>query len=67
MAIRKLPQSPPLQDQVLNQMKFGIENPLGADIPEPVVTSLAGYDGSENFLRAFFTMWTCRFLKRGLT
>ena len=56
MANRNSPQSPPLQDQVPNQMRIGIEIPLDPDIPEPELTpsSVAGDDGSDNFLGLFY-------------
>ena len=45
-------QSPPLKDQVLNQMGIGVEIALDPDIPKPEVTPspVAGDHGSDNFL-----------------
>ena len=56
MANRNTPQSPPLQDQVPNQMTIGIEILLDPDMPEPVLTRspVAGDDGSDNFLGLFY-------------
>ena len=47
MANRNSPQYPPLQDQVPNQMRFGIEIPLDPDMPEPELTPspVTGEDG----------------------
>ena len=52
MANRTSPQSPPLQDQVPNQMKIVIEIPQDPDMPEPEMTPslVAGNNGSDNFL-----------------
>ena len=54
MVKRNSPQLPPLQDQLPNQMSIGIEI-LDPDMPEPGFTpsSVAGDDGSDNFLRLF--------------
>ena len=56
MANRNSPQSPPLLDQVPNQIRMGIEIPLNPDMPEPELTPspVAGDDGSENFLGLFY-------------
>ena len=56
MAHRNSPQSPPLQDQVPNQMRIGIEIPLDPDMPEPELTPspVAGDDGSDKFLGLFY-------------
>ena len=66
MANKNSPQSPPLQDQVPNQMRIGIEIPPYTDMPEPELTPspVAGDDGSDNFW-GLFTEWTQRLLKRG--
>ena len=55
MANRNSPQSPPLQDQVPNQMRIAIEIPLDPDMPELELTPspVAGDDGSDNFLGPF--------------
>ena len=47
-----MPETPPLQDEVLNQMRIGIEVPLGPDMPKPELTPVpvAGDDGSDKFL-----------------
>ena len=49
MANRNSPQCPPLQDQVPNQMRMGIENPRDPDMPESELTPspVAGQDGSD--------------------
>ena len=56
MANRHSPQSPPLQDQVPNQTRFGIEIPLYPDMIEPELTPspVAGDDGPDNFLGLFY-------------
>ena len=53
MANRNSPQSSPLQDQVPNQMS--IEILLDPDMPEPELTpsTVAGDDGSDDFLGLF--------------
>ena len=55
MAHTNSPQSPPLQHQVPTQMRIGIEIHLDPDMPEPELTpsSVAGDDGSDNFLGLF--------------
>ena len=52
MAKRNSPQSPPLQDQVPNQMRTEIEFRLDPDMPEPQLTPspVAGDHGSDNCL-----------------
>ena len=54
-------QSPPLQYQVPNQMRIGIEIPLDPDMPEPelIPSPVAGDDGSDKFLEIFLPRW-CR-------
>ena len=56
MANRNSPQSPPLQDQVPNQMRIDIEIHLDLDMPEPVLTPspVAGDDGFNNSLGFFY-------------
>ena len=56
MANRNSPQSPPLQDQVPNQMKIGIEIPLDPGMPETELTPspVAGDHGSDNLLGLFY-------------
>ena len=56
MAIRNSPPSPPLQDQVPNQMRIGIQIPLYPDKPEPELTrsTVAGDHESDNFLGPFY-------------
>ena len=56
MANRNSPQSPPLPDQVPNQMRIRIEIPLDPDMPEPELTHslVPGDDGSNNFLGLFY-------------
>ena len=56
MANRNSPQSPPLQDQVPNQMKIGVKVPLDPDMTELelVPSPVAGDDGSQNFLKFFY-------------
>ena len=56
MANRNSPQTPPLQDQVPNQMRIGIEIPVDPDMTEPELTPspVAGDDGSDNFLGLFY-------------
>ena len=56
MAKKNSPQSPPLQDQVPNQMRSGIEIPLVPHIAEPQLTpsTVAGHNGSDNFLGLFY-------------
>ena len=56
MANRKSPQSPPLQDQVPNQKRIGIEILLDPDVPELLLAlcPVAGDDGSDNFLELFY-------------
>ena len=56
MANRNSPQSPPLQDQVPNQMRMGIEILLDPDMPEPELTPspVAGDHGSDNFSGLFY-------------
>ena len=68
MANRNSPQSPPLQNQVPNQMRIGIETTVDPDMPEHELTlsPVAGDHESDNFW-ALFTDWTWRFLKSGLT
>ena len=56
MANRNSPQSPPLQDQVPNQMRIGIEVLPDPDMPEPELTPWPGDDGSDNFLGLFYLM-----------
>ena len=55
MANKNSRQSPPLQDEVLNQMRIGIENPLDPDISEPELSPflVAGDHRSDNFLKLF--------------
>ena len=56
MANRNSPQSPPLQDQVLNQMRMEIKIALDPDMPQPKLTPspVAGDHGSNNFLGFFY-------------
>ena len=56
MARKNSPQSPPLQDQVPNQMRNGIKIPLDPDMPEPELTPspVADDDGSDNFSGLFY-------------
>ena len=56
MANRNPPQSPPLEDQVPNQMKVGIKNPPDPDMPqlEPTPSPVGGDDGYDNFLGLFY-------------
>ena len=56
MANRNSPQSPPLQDQVPNQMRIGIEIRLDPNMPELELTPspVAGDHGSDNFLGLFY-------------
>ena len=56
MANRNSPQSPPLQDQVPNQLRIGIEIPLDPDMLEPelIPSPVAGDDGSNKFLGIFY-------------
>ena len=56
MANRNSQQSPPLQDQVPNQMKIVIEILQDPDMPEPemIPSPVAGNDGSENLLGLFY-------------
>ena len=56
MANRTSQQFPPLQDQVPNQTRIGIEIPLDPDMPEPELTpsAVAGDDGSDKFLRLLY-------------
>ena len=58
MANRNTPQTPRLQDQVPNQKRIGIENPLDPDMPQPGLTPspVAGYHGSDNFLGLFYRL-----------
>ena len=67
MAKRNSPQPPPLEDQVPNQMRIGIEIPLDPYMPEPELTSspTAGNDGSDNFM-GLFIAWTWKLWKREL-
>ena len=55
MAYRDSPQSPPLQDQVPNQMRIETEIPLDPDMPQAELTPspVAGNDGSDNFSGLF--------------
>ena len=55
MANRQLPQSFPLQDQVPNRMRIGIEIPLDPHMPEPDLTPspVAGDDRSNSFWGLF--------------
>ena len=54
-ANRNSPQYPPLQEQVTNQMRMGIEFPLDPGMPDPELTlsPVAGDDGFDNFLGLF--------------
>ena len=49
-------QSPPLNEQVSQQMKIGIEIPLDPDMPEPELTlaPVTVDPGSENCLGLFY-------------
>ena len=56
MANRNSPQYPPLQDQVPNQMRIGIEFLLDPDMPDPelILSPVSGDDGSHNFSGLFY-------------
>ena len=50
------PQSPPLNEQLLQQMRMGIDIPLDPDMPEPKLppSCVAGDPGSDNCLGLFY-------------
>ena len=56
MAYTNSPHSPPLQDQVPNRMRIGIEIAIDLDMPEPELTPspVAGDDGSDYCFGLFY-------------